>query len=333
MPVVVHEIVSRVLRDNALGDPAERRVPVYLPPGYDDGSARYPVVYFLAGFSGGGVYLLGESLWGETLPQRVDRLVRGGAVRPLIVVMVDCLTRLGGSQYINSAATGRYEDHLVGELVPSIDATFRSVAERDGRALMGKSSGGYGATVLAMHHPDRFACAVDHSGDKYFDLCYRTDIPAAVAALAGYGHSAARFLASFPQPASERGRHWFALVNMLAMASCYSPNASSPTGFDLPFDEYSGELRSDVWARWLAHDPVELVAARADALRRLRLYYLDCGRWDEHHLQLGNRIYARRLAALGVPHVYEEFDGGHMNVAHRYDLSLTRLSAALSGER
>src|SRR5512143_1079388 len=98
MPVVVHEIASRVLRDNALGDPAERRVPVYLPPGYDDGSARYPVVYFLAGFSGGGVYLLGESLWGETLPQRADRLVRDGAVRPLIVVMVDCLTRLGGSQ-------------------------------------------------------------------------------------------------------------------------------------------------------------------------------------------------------------------------------------------
>jgi len=67
------------------------------------------------------------------------------------------------------------------------------------------------------------------------------------------------------------------------------------------------------------------------ALKRLSLYYLDCGRWDEHHLQLGNRIYTRRLAALGVPHVYEEFDGGHMNVAHRYDLSLQRLSALWAG--
>jgi enterochelin esterase family protein len=327
MPVVVQEIDSTVLRGNALGDPAERRVPVYTPPDYETTNARYPVVYFLAGFSGGGTLLLNESLWGESLPQRVDRLVRAGAVRPLIVVMPDCLTRLGGSQYINSAATGRYEDHLIAELVPAIDAAFRTRPDREHRALMGKSSGGYGATVLAMRHPDLFGAAVDHSGDKYFDFCYRADIPASVAALARHDHSAARFLAGFPQPAEARGRHWFTLVNMLAMASCYAPNPESPTGFDLPFDERTGELRDEVWAGWLAHDPVELAAAHADALRSLRLYYLDCGRWDEHHLQLGNRIYTRRLEALGVPHLYEEFDGGHTNVAHRYDLSLQRLSA------
>jgi hypothetical protein len=83
-----------------------------------------------------------------------------------------------------------------------------------------------------------------------------------------------------------------------------------------------------VWGRWLAHDPVELAAAHAAALRTLRLYYLDCGRSDEHHLQYGNRIYSRRLQALGVPHTYEEFDGGHMNVAHRYEVSLQAMAAA-----
>src|SRR5262249_14734947 len=130
----------------------------------------------------------------------------------------------------------------------------------------------------------------------------------------------------FPHPATARGRHWFTVVNMLAMASCYSPNPRRDVGFDLPFDPRTGELRDDVWARWLAHDPITLVAAHADALKRLRFYYLDCGRWDEHHLQLGNRIFSQRLTALGVPHVYEEFDGGHMNVAHRYEGSLQRLS-------
>jgi hypothetical protein len=114
------------------------------------------------------------------------------------------------------------------------------------------------------------------------------------------------------------------------MASCYSPNPAAPTGFDLPFDEQTAELRPDVWARWLAHDPVELVAAHADALRALRLYFLDCGRADEHHLQYGGRIYAARLEALGIPHTYEEFDGGHMNVSHRYDVSLRAVSAALA---
>ncbi len=330
MPVITLTIASEVLRGNALGDPSERQVPVFLPPDYDTSATRYPVVYFLAGFGGGGRLLLSESLWGETLPQRLERLLRAGTVRPLILVMADCLTRLGGSQYINSAATGRYEDHLVGELVPRIDAALRTLPVREQRVVMGKSSGGYAATILAMRHPEVFGLAVDHSGDKYFEHCYRADIPAAVAALARYEHDPARFLATFPQPPSERGRQWFTLVNMLAMASCYSPNADSAAGFDLPFDPSSGELRPEVWARWLAHDPVELVARHADALRRLHLYFLDCGRFDEHHLQLGNRVYTRRLQALGVPHVYEEFDGGHMNVAHRYEVSLQRVSEALA---
>src|SRR5262249_23046231 len=125
MPVVIETITSEVLKGNALGDPHERRVPIYVPPDYDGGDRRYPVVYFLAGFSNGGVYLLGESLWGETLPQRVDRLVRSDAIRPLIMVMADCVTRLGGSQYINSAATGRYADHLIDELIPYVDARYR----------------------------------------------------------------------------------------------------------------------------------------------------------------------------------------------------------------
>lgn len=325
--VTIATVTSRALQANRMGDPAERRVPVWLPPDYETSGARYPVVYFLAGFGGGGRLLLSESLWGETLPQRLDRLVRAGTIRPMIVVMADCLTRLGGSQYINSAATGRYEDHLIDELLPFVDATFRTEPRRERRAVMGKSSGGYGATVLAMRHPEQFAAAADHSGDKYFELCYKADIPDAVAALARYDQSPARFLADFPQPATSRGRRWFTLVNMLAMASCYSPNPDSEVGFDLPFDPYTGQLRDDVWARWLAHDPITLAAAHAEALGRLDLYYLDCGRWDEHHLQLGNRIYSARLRALGVPHVYEEFDGGHMNVAHRYEESLRRLSA------
>ena len=327
--MTIETVRSDVLAGNPLGDAAERRIPVYLPPAYENSSDAFPVVYFLAGFANGGTQLLNESIWDENLAQRLDRLIGAGSVRPMIVVMPDCRTRFGGSQYINSAATGRYEDHLVDELVPYIDRQFRTLATRERRAVMGKSSGGYGATVLAMRHPDLFGLAVDHSGDKYFDFCYRADIPGCVTALARHHQAVEEFLHDFPQPAEARGRNWFTLVNMIAMASCYSPNADAPAGIDLPFDPYTGELRADVWRRWLQQDPVEMAAQHADALRSLRLYYLDCGRWDEHHLQLGNRIYARRLEALAIPHVYEEFDGGHMNVAHRYDVSLAKLSEAM----
>lgn len=330
MPLVIETVRSRVLADNPLGDPAERRVPVFLPPGYESSELSYPAVYFLAGFANGGTQLLNESPWNENLAERLERLMTDGGVRPLIVVMPDCRTRYGGSQYIDSAATGRYEEHLVTELVPLVDAKYRTVADRDRRAVMGKSSGGYGATVLAMRHPDLFGVAVDHSGDKCFDFCYRADVPACVIALARYGRSVEEFLRGFPHPPESRSRHWFTLVNMVAMASCYSPNPSSAAGFDLPFDEYTGEARADVWRRWLTHDPIELAAGHAAALRSLRLYYLDCGAWDEHHLQLCNRIYVQRLGKLGIPHVYEEFDGGHMGTAHRYDGSLRRVAATLS---
>jgi enterochelin esterase family protein len=328
VPLVIETVRSEALAGNPLGDAVERRLPVYLPPDYATSGRAYPVVYFLAGFANGGTQLLNESPWDENLPQRVDRLVASGRVAPLILVMPDCRTKLGGSQYIDSAGTGRYEEHLVGEIVPYVDRCFRTVAAREQRAVMGKSSGGYGATVLAMRHPDVFGLAADHSGDKYFDFCYRADIPACVAALGRYERSVGEFLRGFPQPPEARGRGWFTLVNMVAMASCYSPNADAPGGIDLPFDPYTGELRPDVWRRWLRHDPVEMVGDHAGALRSLRFYYLDCGSWDEHHLHLGSRVYARKLAELGIAHVYEEFDGGHMNVAHRYDVSLARISEA-----
>jgi enterochelin esterase family protein len=179
-----------------------------------------------------------------------------------------------------------------------------------------------------MRHPDVFGIAVDHSGDKYFELCYKADFPKVIAGLAPYEHSVAKFLDGFPHPRSERGPHWFDVVNMLAMASCYSPNPAAAVGFDLPFHPYTGELDEQVWKRWLQHDPVMLLDQHADALRSLRLYYLDCGRRDEHHLQYGARIYAKRLQSMGVAHRYEEYDGGHMNVSYRYDVSLQAVSEA-----
>lgn len=326
MPVITATVPSDILRGNPLGDPVERRTPVYVPPEYETSPARYPVVYLLAGFGSRGTHFLNEAAWAETMPERLDRLTAAGAIRPMIVVMPDCMTCLGGSQYLNSSATGRYEDYLVAEVVPWVDTTFRTRPDRTQRAVAGRSSGGYGATVLAMRHPDVFGLAVDHAGDKYFELCYKTDIPKCLAGLAAYGRSPERFLQRFPHPPEERGTNWFEVVNLFAMSACYSPNPATSIGFDLPFDPTTGELRNDVWARWLAHDPITLAARHVDALRALRLYFLDCGRRDEYHLQYGSRIYSGRLTALGIPHRFEEFDGGHRDTAYRFDVSLRALS-------
>jgi hypothetical protein len=116
-----------------------------------------------------------------------------------------------------------------------------------------------------------------------------------------------------------------------AMAAAYSPNRANPLGFDWPVDPHTGELRRRVWRRWLAHDPIQRLADKAEGLRSLRLLYLDCGNHDEYLIHLGCRVMARELTRLGIRHRYEEFDGGHRDTQYRYDVSFTALSAAMPG--
>ena len=107
------------------------------------------------------------------------------------------------------------------------------------------------------------------------------------------------------------------------MAACYSPDG---TDFDLPFDLETGELRSEVCHRWLANDPVRLAEKYADALRSLKLLFIDAGARDEFFLDIGARILSRKLRDLGIDHIHEEFDDGHMNISYRYDRSLELIS-------
>src|SRR3984893_17184350 len=154
--VVVLSHTSSVLQGNALGDPHDRDVYCYVPAEYGDGSGRYPVIYFLSGFTGKGRMHLNYDPFVESIDRRLDRLIAAGAMPPVICVLPDCFTSLGGSQYVNSSATGRSEDYLVDELVPFVDQQLRTKASRDRRGVTGKSSGGYGAMVLTMRHADVF---------------------------------------------------------------------------------------------------------------------------------------------------------------------------------
>jgi enterochelin esterase family protein len=101
-------------------------------------------------------------------------------------------------------------------------------------------------------------------------------------------------------------------------------------GIDLPVVLPTGEIRSEVWDRWVENDPVHMAKAHADALRSLRVIYLDAGIRDEFNLQMGARIFCSRLDSLGISYVYEEFDDTHMGINYRYDRSLTELARALT---
>lgn len=325
--VQIETVSSIVLKDNPLGDPRRRDIPVYLPPSYGTARGRrYPVLYYLPGFTGTSRGALNYNPWKENVAERFDRLIGEGKCPEAILVIADGFTAYGGSQYLNSTATGRYEDFLVYEVVGYIDDKHSTVRHPEGRAVIGKSSGGFGALSLAARHPEVFLHVVSHSGDMGFDACYVNDFYKFVGALEKYGGSPARLLEAFKASRTKEGFDHGA-INTLAMSACYSPNEKSPLGFDLPCDARTGELIPSVWKRWLAHDPVHAAAKNAPVLRRMKTLWFDAGTRDEFFLHLGARRFSDALKAAKVRHTYEEHAKGHFDMAERLDKSLPLLAS------
>lgn len=317
---------SRLLKDNPLGDPHLREVPVYLPPGWDAPGARFPVVHILVGFTGRPHKMLETHPWHPGPVLAYDRAVHAGTLPPAILVMPDAFTRLGGSQYVNSEATGPYQDYLTQEILPWVAETYP--ADTDRQAVMGKSSGGFGALHLAMAHPHHFRAAASISGDCGFEFLFGAELLAALRGLGPHGGDPQGFLEAFTEkPKLDGDGH--AVLNVLAMAACYSPDPTAPSGFRLPVDPETGERIEEVWQQWLRFDPVHAVREHAGSLLSLNKLYLECGEADEFHLQWGLRQLCRTLDELGVPYERGSHEGGHFGLDARYPIALGKLLGAL----
>lgn len=319
---------SAVLKSNPLGDPYLRDLWVYLPPSYDGSDENYPVLYGLAGFAGNGAGFFAGTPWSPGLHHRLDSLIANGDAREAIVVCPDGFTRLGGAQYANSPSTGNYEDYVVDEIIPFVDATFRT---RPGaRGAFGKSSGGYGALRLAVRRPGTFQAIACHSGDMGFGFCYGPDLAAAVATLAECG-GVERWLARFEKREKKRASD-FNVANILAMAAAYTPDPSAPLGARIPMDPTTGALDRELWDKWLEHDPLTWVDSPKvlETLKGLSLLFVDCGTRDEHHLHLGLRTFVAALNKHGIPVEHDEFDDGHRGLSYRFDVSLPKLTGVLA---
>ena len=355
--VVTLEHVSRVLADNPLGDPHVRKLSVWLPPQYDQGrrdagGRRFPVLFDLVGFTGSGSSHLNWKPFEENVSEQAARLVHERKMGPVLIVFPDCFTRLGGNQYVNSSAIGRYADYLTRELVPFVDREFRTLASREHRGCFGKSSGGYGAIVHGMQHADCWAAVADHSGDCYFDFCYGVDWPNTLDELAKYRSRprregavdvrraergagsgvddgrVRRFLEAFDKRRKPSQAEIHCIMN-LCMAATYDPDPRAPNGFRLPFNLETGERIESRWRRWLERDPINMVQTHRASLKSLKGIFIDCGWRDQYRLHYGSRILSKRLAEAGISHRYEEFDDTHSSVDYRMDVSLPFLYRAL----
>jgi S-formylglutathione hydrolase FrmB len=322
-------IVSDLLRGNPLGDPHERPIWVYLPPGYDDGDDRYPTVYVLQGYTGH------VAMWANRTPFRRPYLETADAVFAAgtpgcVVVYVDAWTAYGGSQFVDSPGTGRYHSYLCDEVVPWVDAHYRTIPAAGSRAVTGKSSGGFGAMITPMLRPDLFGALATHAGDTLYELCYVADFARSARHLRAYGHDIEEWWRDFRSRTAFTKEEDGVLLGVLGVAACFS--AGDDGRPVLPFDPRTCELRPEVWDRWLAWDPVRMVDRYADALRSQRAIWIDAGTRDEYLLDLGAEAFRAGLERIGVPadrvH-FELFDATHAAIEYRYPMALDWLAHRL----
>ncbi|HUI04177.1 MAG TPA: alpha/beta hydrolase-fold protein [Acidimicrobiales bacterium] len=327
-----HTVSSPALAGNHLGDPHERPLWVYVPPGYDDDDRRYPSVYVIQGYTGFLAMWANREAYRQPFPEAADALFAAGQAPPCIVVFVDAWTAYGGSQFVDSPGTGRYHSYLCEDVVPFVDARYRTLASAAHRGIQGKSSGGFGAMVTPMLRPDVFGALATHAGDALYECCYIPEFPKAARALRAWDGDIFAWWADFAaRPAFTRGED-HVLLMMLGVSACFSAeDDGTPV---LPFDPATGALRDEVWARWLAWDPVRMVAHHADALRTMRGVWIDAGTRDEWYLDLGASAFRDALATAGVHDVaFELIDAGHGGIGWRYPRALAYLAGRLAPVR
>jgi enterochelin esterase-like enzyme len=312
------------LAGNPLGDPARRPLYVYSAPGAKPGA---PAVLMLQGYGGQLDSWLARKSFEPTLIERLDAMFCAGDCPPATIAFVDAWTSIGGSQFLNSTATGLYLDYVCDEVIPFVAARY----ECGHNAVCGHSSGGYGAMVLAMTRPDVFSAFASQAGDALFECCYLPEFPRVARTLRD--HFDGSFDVLRARLAESDHFDWGvfgAPLSTYAMAAAYAPDPGRPGEGLLPFEVETGRLIPDVWARWLEWDPVRMVDRHVDALRSMRRIYLDAGKHDEFFLDLGAQAFAAELAKRDVPHTLDLFEGGHSGTGYRDPIAIRELVRALA---
>lgn len=296
------------LEGNLEGDSPDRDVFVYLPPSYSSQpNRRYPVVYFLHGYGIGA-----EAYWNVmTVPQTAEAAFAAGA-REMILVHPDAFTVHNGSMYSNSPTTGNWEGFITEDLVNYIDSHYRTIANRNSRGLAGHSMGGYGAFRIGMKYPEVFSALYPMSA------CCLMNNPNSVLGGAQAKGKAAEGKADAPKAAPKdaaKGKGKGGTTP--ALAAAWSPNpANPPDYYDLPV--VNGEYRPEIGAKWYANSPLAMVDQYWTNLKKYKAIMIDIGLEDG--LIAGNRDMDEALTRLGIPHVFETYEGDHTNrVRERFE--------------
>ncbi len=299
--VVLDSLYSAHL-ENPMGESPTRAVSVYLPPGYETSGKRYPVIYFLHGFTGDHKML-------APMAEILDYAIARKKIRPFILVVSDQRTSYDGSFYSNSGLFGNWEDFTAFDLVDYMDSKYRTLPDKDSRGITGHSMGGYGALKIAMHHPEIFGSVYALS-------------PGALAVVREYGPNSNTYrqLAEI-ETIEELNASYFPKV-IVAFARSWSPNPDKPPFYcDIPF-EYQGDslvTHPEVLAKWQANMPVHMIEENLANLQQLRAIALDWGRNAGERFTQQCDMFSQRLENANIEHDAEEYIGTHVSGIYTKD--------------
>lgn len=297
-PIETLDLDSKVLAANPLGDPARRRIAVLSPDRLSRGE-RAPLIVYLPGWGGSSEDYLRPG-GGAGFLRVLNELAKEG--KPMRIAVVDGRSRYGGSQFVNSNATGRYADFVADEAVKALQKDYPFPAGQCWVA--GHSSGAYGALRLAMDRPEVFSTVVALSPDSDFEVTHKPLVQQpSVRALT------AAELAAAMAPADQQRQPADGLARLVA-GLCANYTAIAPGKFAWLYDP-QGNWQPDVWARWIALDPLTLVRQNQNAFQPTQRVYLDGAEFDEFGANIGARKIYEALRTRKTPVAFNEPAGHH----------------------
>ena len=298
--VVRVKVHGKGLEGNLAGDSPDRDVSIYLPPSYQtDKNRRYPVIYFLHGFTDSDDKWYGLTKHWINLPAVVDKTLADGNTKEFIIVTPNAYNRYFGSMYSNSVTIGNWEDFVAHELVDYIDKQYRTLPQASSRGLAGHSMGGYGSIRIGEKHPGVFSSLYLLSPCCMVPNMNSTVSPERAAAMEGIKTQADLEKADFGTKA------------MFASAASWSPNpTNAPFYLDLPVKD--GQPQPLVTARWAANAPLAMLDQYIGNIRQLHALAFDAGDKDAS-IAASNKVLDGLLTNYQIPHTYEEYDGNHIN--------------------
>ena len=291
--VVVDSLYSANLV-NDMGENPTRALSVYLPPGYQQSTQHYPVIYYLHGF-------LNNHTISPPMAEALDYAIATHRIRPFILVVSDQRTTYDGSFYSNSGLFGNWEDFTAYDLVAYMDSNYRTLPDRNSRGITGHSMGGYGALKLAMHHPEIFGSVYALS-------------PGALTIVREYGPNSDTYRELAEATTVEALQKTYFAKVIVAFAKSWSPNPDNPPFYcDIPFRREGDQwvARPEVLAKWYANMPLHMIDDNLENLKKLRAIKLDWGRNAGERFTQQCDMFSQRLENVGIIHFAEEYIGTH----------------------